>query len=659
MLLLAWLFVAAGSAAQDPVKKERDKLQGVWVDVTDVLRRWPPVDVDQGLPVLDITSDKVSSRVVVRESGKIVLKDVQAMTFTLDPAKEPKAIDFTLTSGANKGKVVRGIYRVDGDDLIICTPAKPDGPRPGTLVPSLEAERRVLRRSSSEAVKKLVASWETALENLLQHITLPVSRQARPIDPKAGDVVYLDISNQVGVQAPWRKEFIPTLRELRPHLKEQFLAREKQAGAGQVKTALVLRADKDAEVMPLYETAQVGLAEGFPRVFVQVNRVAAPGDPREGRLELVLPHWKRPESFADLTVLVKTLPGINDGNISSLIVQRGTDETAIANLAELEPHLIATREKGEVANQDCVRISAQGRLKIGPLIEVMDACLAAGFPSAPLGPPPDMGRIQKIGPKIAPPDPAAQAKVEKEIKAIYQALYAKPAAGDLASRLRQAGEICDDPAAKYVLLREAADAAGRAGNLPACMDAFDQLGKDYNADIWALKLEKFRNAPGDKAVVEAALKQAGNAAVANRLDYGMRFLKLADIAARQARDQDLIKYVEERRLLFKIPGVDELDPFAPLQSPAPKGERSAAAPAPAKAPADDSIIDLQGMILWYVLPSIIAMIFFLAVLVWWLRRGDRAVHSRLAEVRRGQFQLPAADDPPEPPSQAPDPGPPS
>ena len=41
-------------------------------------------------------------------------------TFTVDPAKTPKEMDVKPTGGPHKGKIVKAIYKQDGDTLIIC-----------------------------------------------------------------------------------------------------------------------------------------------------------------------------------------------------------------------------------------------------------------------------------------------------------------------------------------------------------------------------------------------------------------------------------------------------------------------------------------------------------------------------------------------------------
>ncbi|OAI47583.1 hypothetical protein AYO44_01515 [Planctomycetaceae bacterium SCGC AG-212-F19] len=491
-------------------------------------------------------------------------------------------------------------------------------------------------------------------------VKLPMAREGKPIDPKATDILVLTLNHESVIAVPGRNEPLSTFAELQDYLKEQFATRQKQAGAGQVKTALVVRADTKAEVMALYHVAQLGAAVGFPRVFVQVLRT--PKD--EGRLELVVPHWRRPESFADITLLAKTIfDGVNDGNLAALIVQTDSGETAIANAEALEPYLKKQRTEGKVANPDCVRIAAEGKLHVGQLIAVLDVCLRSGFPSVTLAAPPELLAEAKAGSKRIPPGSALQAQAEKEIKAIYQALYSGKAPAELARRLRQAAEVCDEPAAKYVLLRESADAAGKAGNIVASMAALDQLTNDFTGDVWRLKLEQFKTAPGGKTTAEAALKQAGTAAALGRLDFAVRFFKLADNAAKETKDADLIQFVEERRLSLKLPRVDDLDPFAALPVTGTKTERPGTQKADAAAPAarpgeqEGSRSAWQGAFLWYVVPGIIVVIVVAAGLAWWLRRGDKDVRSRLAAVRKGQFTLPGAEEPPEPPGQGAGPGP--
>ena len=58
-------------------------------------------------------------------AGQVMLK----ATFTVDIAKNPKTIDYTVTDGSNKGKKQYGIYEWDGDMVRFCF-AAPGKDRP-------------------------------------------------------------------------------------------------------------------------------------------------------------------------------------------------------------------------------------------------------------------------------------------------------------------------------------------------------------------------------------------------------------------------------------------------------------------------------------------------------------------------------------------------
>lgn len=55
------------------------------------------------------------------------------LEFAIDPAASPKTVDSTYTTGDNKGRTHRGIYRLEGDDFSMCF-AGFDKPRPTEFV---------------------------------------------------------------------------------------------------------------------------------------------------------------------------------------------------------------------------------------------------------------------------------------------------------------------------------------------------------------------------------------------------------------------------------------------------------------------------------------------------------------------------------------------
>lgn len=126
---------------------------------------------------------------------------------------------------------------------------------------------------------------------------------------------------------------------------------------------------------------------------------------QEGNLEFSLPAAgpkpaaiEKPYDISDpdlndsvpVTVVVKTVrDGLNDGAISALIIQAEEGETLVPGLAALRHNLEARRrEQGAKAQ---VRIAAEGRLKFGCVIDVLDACVQSGYQKVGFAPPPDLG----------------------------------------------------------------------------------------------------------------------------------------------------------------------------------------------------------------------------------------------------------------------------
>jgi uncharacterized protein (TIGR03067 family) len=125
MLTVACL-VAAAAAQDDAAKLEMKKLQGVWKTVgveIEGRKTEPPADM-AGSVVIKGGTYTVKA---VTETGE---KVVSELTFKLDPTKDPKAIDFTTAAGPDKGKQIKGIYKLEGDTLKVCFNPKKDGERP-------------------------------------------------------------------------------------------------------------------------------------------------------------------------------------------------------------------------------------------------------------------------------------------------------------------------------------------------------------------------------------------------------------------------------------------------------------------------------------------------------------------------------------------------
>ena len=71
----------------------------------------------------DLTEPLKVLKFEITDGGKYTAshgEEIDAGTFTLDPTKTPKAMDVKPTGGPLKGKLVKAIYKIDGDVLTIC-----------------------------------------------------------------------------------------------------------------------------------------------------------------------------------------------------------------------------------------------------------------------------------------------------------------------------------------------------------------------------------------------------------------------------------------------------------------------------------------------------------------------------------------------------------
>src|SRR5689334_3102476 len=83
--------------------------------------------------------------------------------------------------------------------------------------------------------------------------------------------------------------------------------------------------------------------------------------------------------------------------------------------------------------------------------------------------------------RLLPPDAAAQKKAEAIIRELFKDDYAKTSLMDRGALLRklvaQARQTADDPAAKYVLYREARDMCAQIGEVDGSVLLIDEMAK--------------------------------------------------------------------------------------------------------------------------------------------------------------------------------------
>lgn len=117
------MHVTTDARQADAVARDVRRLQGRWRQTyheADGVAE-PGEDYGSGLQTQFI-GDRF---VVTGADGRVVLEG----TFTLDPTRMPKAIDWTDTIGADAGKTLAAIYTLQDDRLVFCA-ADAGDPRP-------------------------------------------------------------------------------------------------------------------------------------------------------------------------------------------------------------------------------------------------------------------------------------------------------------------------------------------------------------------------------------------------------------------------------------------------------------------------------------------------------------------------------------------------
>ena len=124
LLLSAMALMASGEDTKDEaIKKDRKQLEGSWVATS--------LEVD-GNKAMDEDAKKIT--LIIGADGSWNLnadgKEVSQGTTSIDPSKPPKTIDFTVTSGNDKGEQSLGIYEF-GDNTVKFCVSKSGKERPG------------------------------------------------------------------------------------------------------------------------------------------------------------------------------------------------------------------------------------------------------------------------------------------------------------------------------------------------------------------------------------------------------------------------------------------------------------------------------------------------------------------------------------------------
>jgi hypothetical protein len=180
----------------------------------------------------------------------------------------------------------------------------------------------------------------------------------------------------------------------------------------------------------------------------------------------------------------------------------------------------------------------------------------------PAEPPPD----SKLD-KLPVPDSAAQERAERDIKAAYRWDYARARNAEerlaLAAKFLQPGrENRKDPAAWFVLLREARELAVKAERPRLAVEAISEIDKRFTVDPLEMALDALTTishpAPGAvtamlnenrvKTFVSVAAGQANQALKADRYDIALQFIDLARERLTKTRpDKKVLALLESKR----------------------------------------------------------------------------------------------------------------
>ncbi len=178
---------------------------------------------------------------------------------------------------------------------------------------------------------------------------------------------------------------------------------------------------------------------------------------------------------------------------------------------------------------------------------------AGGLPAGPGDAPPDSAEVEPAV-RLPPPEAAVRAAAEKDIRALYREDLDSASAPEsmlaLAGKLIAEGEgTNDNPAARYVLFRMAADLAAQAGDLATVATAVDRMARFYEvsgAEAQAEVLERAASAAVEESARRTVelLQQGAEAAEAEEAYAAAeRLAKAAVGPARKTRDHDFVRDV--------------------------------------------------------------------------------------------------------------------
>jgi biopolymer transport protein ExbD len=117
-------------------------------------------------------------------------------------------------------------------------------------------------------------------EQVNETIQLPVSQSARPMDKRETDVLYLNLNKDGKLEVPGREQPLATVVDMRVYLRTQHADAERAAkekdGSTDVKTTIIIRADKAVEYKDVYQLLRMCKDVGYRKFQVRaMTKVAS------------------------------------------------------------------------------------------------------------------------------------------------------------------------------------------------------------------------------------------------------------------------------------------------------------------------------------------------------------------------------------------------
>ena len=120
---IALCLTGANPAKEDQAKKDKDQMQGTWTAVSGEQegKEFSEDGLKQGNMKMTFKGDRYTFEMTSnQEKGKV----------KLHADKKPKAIDFTIETGDDKGKTQLGIYEIEDGQFKLCVAKAGETERP-------------------------------------------------------------------------------------------------------------------------------------------------------------------------------------------------------------------------------------------------------------------------------------------------------------------------------------------------------------------------------------------------------------------------------------------------------------------------------------------------------------------------------------------------